>query len=261
MKIVTLTQFLSNCSQQVMVDGCQSKLVDVVLGVSQGSVLGPLLFLLYTSQLFFMMENKLISYADDPTLIAVVPCKCVRITIAESIIRDLSTVSEWWGLRGMKLNAIKTKNMKVSRSHTMHPLALTIGGTILKESEDLVILVLTFDSTLIFEKHFCMVSRTASQRLSILRKSWRVFHDRSLLVERCFWGFVFSVLVYCSAVWCSAANTHHKLQNHTVSGARFLTGGVFECDMAHHRSVAVLCMLYKIKCNPMHPLNDALHGP
>ena len=37
--------------------------------------------------------------------------------------------------------------------------------------------------------------------------------------------------------------------------------GVFECDIAHRRSVAVLCMLYKIKCNLMHPLNDAVPGP
>ena len=45
-----------------------------------------------------------------------------------------------------------------------------------------------------------------------------------------------------------------------VSGPLFLTRGVFECDIAHRRSVAVLCMLYKIRCNPVHPLNDALPG-
>ena len=49
-----------------------------------------------------------------------------------------------------------------------------------------------------------------------------------------------------------------KTTNRTVSGARLLTGGVFECDISHRRSVAVLCMLYKIRCNPMHPLNDPL---
>ena len=65
------------------------------------------------------------------------------------------------------------------------------------------------------------------------------------------------------AVWCSTADTHLKLLDRAVSGARFLTGGVFECDIAHRRSVAVICMLYKIKirCNPMHPLNGALPGP
>ena len=39
------------------------------------------------------------------------------------------------------------------------------------------------------------------------------------------------------------------------------TGGVFECDLAHRRSVAVLCMLYKIRCNPTHPLYGALPVP
>ena len=105
-----------------------------------------------------------------------------------------------------------------------------------------------------------MVSRAASQRLGILIESLGVFHDRSLL-ERCFRGLVVPVLEYCSAAWCSADDAHLKLLDRVVSGVRFLTGGVFECDIAHRRSVAVLCMLYKIRCNPMHPLNDALPGP
>ena len=111
-----------------------------------------------------------------------------------------------------------------------------------------------------FEKHLRSVSRAASQRPGILRKSSWVFHDRSL-IERCFRGFVLPVLEYCSAVWCSAADTHLKLLDRVVSGARFLTGGVFECDIAHRRSVAVLCMLHKIRCDLVHPLNGALPGP
>ena len=137
---------------------------------------------------------------------------------------------------------------------------LTIGGTVLKESDDLVIFGLTFVSKLTVEKHLRLVSRAASQKLGILRKSWRVFHDITLL-ERCFRGFVLPGVEYSSVVWCSAAYTHLKLLDRVVSGARFQTGGVFECDFAHRRSVAVLLILYKIGCNPMHPLNDALPGP
>ena len=110
-----------------------------------------------------------------------------------------------------------------------------------------------------FEKRLRSVSRAAARRLGILMKSWQVFHDRSLL-GRCFLGFVLPVLEYCSAVWCSAADTHLKLLDRVVSGAWFLTGGVFECDIAHRRSVAILWMLYKIRCHPVHPINGPLPG-
>ena len=100
-----LTQFLSNRSQRIMVGGCRSKLVDVLSGVPMGSVLGLLLFLLYTSELFSILENKLTGYADDSTLMAVVPSPGVRVTVRESLICDLGRVSKWCDLWGMKLNA------------------------------------------------------------------------------------------------------------------------------------------------------------
>ena len=119
----------------------------------------------------------------------------VRVTVAESLIRDLGRVSEWCDLCGMKFNPSKTKAMIVSRSRTMHPPSppLTIGCTVLKVSDGLVILGVTFDSKMTFEKHLRLVSRAAFQRLGILRKFWRVFYDRSLL-DRCFRDFVPSVL-------------------------------------------------------------------
>ena len=74
-------------------------------------------------------------------------------------------------------------------------------------------------------------------------------------------GFCLAVLDYCSAVWCSAADTHLKLLDRVVSGACFSAGGVLNCNLSHRRSVAVLSMLYKIRCNPMHPLCGALPVP
>ena len=95
----------------------------------------------------------------------------VRVTVAGSLIRDLGRVGEWCDLWGMKLNVSKTKTMIVSRSRTMHPQSppLTIGGTVLKD--DLVILVVTFDSKMTFEKHLRSVFRAASQGLGVLKKS------------------------------------------------------------------------------------------
>ena len=77
-----------------MVDGCQNKLVNVVSGVPQGSVLGPLFFLLYKSELFSILENRLIGYADDSTLMAVMLSPGIRFAVAESLLHDLGKVSE-----------------------------------------------------------------------------------------------------------------------------------------------------------------------
>ena len=82
-----------------------------------------------------------------------------------------------------------------------------------------------------------------------------------MLIGRCFWGSVLPVLEYCSAVWCSAADTHLKLLDRVVSCACFLAGVVLICNFSHRRSVAMLCMLYKIRHNSMHPLCGALPVP
>ena len=152
--------------------------------------------------------------------------------------------------------------MRPLRVCTVHPqlTPLTLGLTVLKESADLVILGVALDAKMTFEKHLRCVSSASAQRLGIMRKSWQVFHDRSKL-PRSFWSFVLPVLEYCSPVWCSAVDSHLKLLDRVVRGAAFLAGGVLECNLAHRRSVAVLCMLFKIKSNPMHPLSGALPLP
>ena len=85
----------------------------------------------------------------------------------------------------------------------------------LKESAEFVILWVTFDATMTFEKHLRSVSSAAAQRLGIMRTSWQVFHDRLLLL-RSFWSFVLPVLECCSAVWCCAADLHLKQLDRVV---------------------------------------------
>ena len=110
----------------------------------------------------------------------------------------------------MKLNASKTKTMIVSRACTMHPqsLPITIVGTLLKESDDLVILRVTFNSKITFEKPLCSVSRASSQRLGILRKSWpmidRFLGDVFLVLSSLFWSTVLQ---------CDARMLIHTLNN------------------------------------------------
>ena len=86
---------------------------------------------------------------------------------------------------------------------------LTIGRTVLKESNDLVVLRVTFDSKMTFEKHLRSVSRAALQRLGILRKSECFMIDRFLgdafgVLSCQFW----SIVLQSGACHCSAADTH-----------------------------------------------------
>ena len=80
-----------------------------------------LLLLLHTSALFSILLKNLIGYADDSTLLPVVPSPGVRVTGAEFLNRDLGKVRVWCDLWEIKLNASKTKTVIISRSHTMHP--------------------------------------------------------------------------------------------------------------------------------------------
>ena len=160
---------------------------------------------------------------------------------------------------GNEINASDTKTLLVYRSPTSHPQSTpsTLERTALKTSAHQVIFGVLSDARMTFTKHRRSVSRAAAQRFGILRKSWQVFHDRSLC-QRSFRSFVQQVLEYCSAVLCSAADSHVKLLDRVVRNANFLAAGVIECNLPHRRSAAVLCMFFEFKSNPMHPLSHAL---
>ena len=103
--------------------------------------------------------------------------------------------------------------MIVSRSRRVHP-PLTpsiLDITVLKESADLVVLGVTFDAKMTFEKCLRSVSSATAQRPGIMRKFWQVFHDRSLLL-RSFWFLCpagFGVLLI--AQQCGAHLSTHTL--------------------------------------------------
>ena len=81
------TEFLSNHRQRVVVDGATCKWIPIVSYMPQGSVLGPLLFNLYTSEMF---AQTVYAYADDSTLAAVVRNPADRPAVAASLTRDLA---------------------------------------------------------------------------------------------------------------------------------------------------------------------------
>ena len=112
-----------------------SENVRVVSGGPQESVLGPLMFLLYTSDLLITLENTLLGYADDSTLLAETPEYGSRVQTVLSLNRDLDRIGDWCKRWGMLVNPLKTMALLISRSRTLMPIfqiwcwkALWLGG-------------------------------------------------------------------------------------------------------------------------------------
>ena len=150
-----LTEFLSN-RLQVVVDGQFDDYRNVIPGILQRSVLGPLLFILYTHDMWFGLENMLVSYADDSTLSACISSPYMRSDVTESLNRDLSKISTWCNLWCMRLNPNKTQSIIVSKSKTVlfpHP-DLLVASTALYSETLLKFLVLCLTASLLLRGTF-----------------------------------------------------------------------------------------------------------
>ena len=256
------TEFLTNRRQRVVVDGIMGDWSDVKSGVPQGSVLGPLLFILYTSGLFDGLENELVAYADDTTLMAVIKNLSSRPVVLASINRDLVRIQEWCSQWHMKLNPSKTKSMVVSRKDTdesSHGLVL-VSDTRIEISNSLEILGVTFDKELKFAEHIRLCVGNVSRRIGLLRLAKNVYGDADV-VRKCYNAFVLPSLEYCSGVWGSAAQFQLSKLDRLVRRADQLCPAVARHTLAHRRKVSNLCMLYKIMANNNHCLNSRLPPP
>ena len=99
--------FLSSRNQRIKVDGVCSSSIDVVSGVPQGSVLGPLLFLLYIADLPSLLQNELVGYPDDSRLLFRITHPRDRSHVAASLNDDLAVISNWCSRWGMFVNPSK----------------------------------------------------------------------------------------------------------------------------------------------------------
>ena len=100
------------------------------------------MFLIYTADLGNELENKLVQYADDSTLLCTIRSPADRIAASDSLCRDLRKIQLWCQRWGMKLNGKKTKSLIVSRSRTVDPLhiPISISGIVVDNSEHLTLL-------------------------------------------------------------------------------------------------------------------------
>ena len=117
-----------------MVNGSISKLAPITCGVSQGLILGPLLFLIYINDLsHVVMNTSMYLYADDTVLLS--SDKCIH-TCTDNMQRDLVIIAEWYYSNKLSLNIKTTKCMlfgsRVRLKRIRHPKLYITQGKIVQ---------------------------------------------------------------------------------------------------------------------------------
>ena len=110
--LLWITNFLNNRKQRVVVDGSFSNYADVESGVPQGTVLGPLLFLLHINDLPSCINSKVCLFADDCLHYREIKNNQDQIDMQ----RDFDALMDWGSTWGMKFNAKKCNIMRVSQT-------------------------------------------------------------------------------------------------------------------------------------------------
>ena len=190
--------YLSDRQQLVDVSGTFSSSKNISCGVPQGSILGPLLFLIYVNDMSAVVKNKLLLYADDSAIL--VSDKNIA-TVEEILSDDLQIVSEWLVDNKLSLHLGKTESILFGtrqklRSHT--GLNISCNGTPISSTTSVKYLGITIDQHLSFTSMAESIIKKANARLKFLyrKKEFLTMHTRRLLVMslvQCHFDFACSV--------------------------------------------------------------------
>ena len=192
-----ITNFLTGRSQKVVVNGILSTPTPVLSGIPQGSVLGPLLFLIYVNDLPSDICSSLMLFADDTKIY-----RCIQSTEdAETLQADLNTLSQWSTTWQLPFNVDKCKVLhfgqkNLSHQYTMYSLGKDKPITAVEEEKDLGIL---FDKKLRFSNHIKSCISKANQRIGIIRRNFKFLNQNSFLTI--YNSMVRPILEYASSVW------------------------------------------------------------
>ena len=211
--------FLMGRKQFVALNGKKSCEVDVLSGVPQGSVCGPILFLIYVNDLTKMLTSNSGLFADDSSIYRPITCEEHRLALQE----DLDRVAQWCHTWRMNLNTDKTKVLSVSRNKYFDDPEYRIGGEILEVTDKISVLGVSINNKLKWNDH---VSKLCAKTNSDVRFINRVLHDASPRTrEVVFNALVKSKLDYCNTVWDpSVGYLVDELEKVQRRGARMVFG-------------------------------------
>ena len=200
-----LKDYLSERYQRVIIDGQSSDPGLIKAGVPQGSVLGPLLFLIYINDLPNNIKSNIKLFADDTSLYIEVDDP---IQSANVLNQDLQSLICWADQWLVTFNASKTKLMTCSFKKLQHP-DILFDNNILQETTTHKHLGLTLSNNLSWSCHINSVIKSVSPMVDVLKKLKYSLDKDSL--ERIYFSFIRPKLEYGCQIWDNCSLSDAKL--------------------------------------------------
>ena len=213
--------YLTNCAQYTEYNETKSSLLEIETGVPQGSILGPLLFLIYVNDIHMVSRSlNFILYADDTTLTSPI-CSFTQggnSSISNLINSELTKISDWFAVNKLSLNAEKTKFM-IFHNHlkiiTQNKIpCLKINNTNIERVTEFNFLGLTINEHLTWKSHAAKVANKISRTLGVMNRLKRYLPLSAL--KTMYDSLILSQLQFGITCWGFEWNRIFKLQKHAV---------------------------------------------
>lgn len=197
------TSYLANRSIVVRANNMESSQHTIGISVPQGSVLGPILYLLYVNDMGALKLNgKLRLFADDSSTFYQSNSNEV---IVQHLKEDVDLLQEYFRLNRLTLNLNKTKYVKFGRSHNDANDSISTASAVIEHSDCIKYLGLYIDGRLSWKHHIEAVAAKIAGAIGALGKIH--FLPRKIL-QSIYYSIVHPHLQYASSIWSSARKTH-----------------------------------------------------
>lgn len=215
-----LISYLSNRKQQVLINNNKSSLLRINAGVPQGSVLGPLLFLLYINDIADDLESLARLFADDTSL---AHASSNKNDIETIINRDLKRINDWSKNWLTTFNPSKTEMLFISNTLSANDISINFDGTILNPVDSHRHLGVIFSSNAKWQTHIDSIYDSCMKKINVMRK-FKYMLSKQVLI-RIYKCFILPVLEYACEVWdgCTERDKQ-RIENIQLEAARIACG-------------------------------------
>ncbi len=250
-----ICSYLTGRFQRVKIADVKGSWLPLTKGIPQGSCLGPLIFNIFISDMFYFIEKcELLNYADDNTLSYVANTVDLLLDALKS---DTIHALEWFDNNFMQANPNKFQVMfmKPFTNKTVFPKGIEIGDVTIERQTSVKLLGVTIDEKLKFNDHVIEICKKASKQLNIMFRFKSIFKQKEK--DAIYKTFIIANFNYCPIVWNFCGTTLMKKIEHIQERAlQFLLNDMkseyhvllekLKYDTLHVRRIkAIACEVFK----------------